>query len=155
MRHAGPHAGRPAAIRNPMDRRLPRQARVRVRAEFDRVFGEGRRTGTPLLALHMHRDGLPARLGLAVSRKVDRRAVGRNRIKRALREEFRALRARLPAAAYVIVARAPAATASRAELRAAFHDALRRAGALPAPDLTGTMPAAFPVPDPTPRPAGE
>ena len=155
MTPGGPHAGRPAAIRNPMDRRLPRQARVRVRAEFDRVFGEGRRTGTPLLALHLHRDGLPPRLGLAVSRKVDRRAVGRNRIKRALREEFRALRARLPAAAYVVVARAPAATASRAELRAAFHDALRRAGALPAPELGGTMPAAFPVHDPTPRPAGE
>jgi len=155
MTPGGLNDGRPAAIRTPMDRRLPRQARVRVRAEFDRVFGEGRRTGTPLLALHLHRDGQPPRLGLAVSRKVDRRAVGRNRIKRALREEFRVLRARLPGAAYVVVARAAAATASRAELRAAFHDALRRAGALPAPDLTGTMPAASPVPDPTPRPAGE
>ncbi|GGJ95515.1 ribonuclease P protein component [Luteimonas terricola] len=155
MLPGGPQAGRPAAIRNPMDRRLPRQARVRARAEFDRVFGEGRRTGTPLLALHLHRDDQPPRLGLAVSRKVDRRAVGRNRIKRALREEFRALRAGLPAAAYVVVARAAAATASRAELRAAFHDALRRAGALPAPDLTGTMPAASPVPVTTPRPTGE
>ena len=111
-------------------------------------------TGTPLLALHVHRDGQPPRLGLAVSRKVDRRAVGRNRIKRALREEFRALRARLPDAAYVVVARAAAKTASRAELRAAFHDALRRAGALPTPGLTVTMPAS-PVPDTTPRSSGE
>ena len=155
MTPGGPHAGRPAAIRNPMDRRLPRQARVRVRAEFDRVFGEGRRTGTPLLALHMHRDGLPARLGLAVSRKVDRRAVGRNRIKRALREEFRALRAALPPAAYVVVARPAAAGATRVALRAAFHDALRRAGALPAPDPTGTMPDSPHLPVLTPHPAGE
>ncbi|MEN1928692.1 ribonuclease P protein component [Luteimonas sp. MJ250] len=153
-----------------MNRRLPRQARVRVRAEFNRVFGDGRRTGTPILALHLLHDGQPARLGLAVSRKVDRRAVGRNRIKRALREEFRALRARLPDAAFVIVARPAAAGATRTVLREAFHDALRRAGALPAPESGGTMPAApLPIPaatsaipapaadlpDPTPRPAGE
>lgn len=154
MKPGGPDPGRPAAIRTPMDRRLPRQARVRARADFDRVFSEGRRTGTPLLAVHLLRDGRPARLGLAVSRKVDRRAVGRNRIKRALREEFRALRATLPDAAFVVVARPAAATATRVALRHAFHDALRRAGALPASGPGVTMPAAFPVPDPTPRPAG-
>lgn len=150
MTAGGPQAGRPVASRVPMDRRLPRQARVRVRADFDRVFSEGRRTGTPLLALHLLRDGQPARLGLAVSRKVDRRAVGRNRIKRALREEFRALRAALPAAAYVVVARPAAASASRVALRDAFHDALRRAGALPVPHPGVTMPAASPVPVQTP-----
>ena len=155
MLAGGPNAGRPIVIRPPMDRRLPRQARVRVRAEFDRVFGDGRRTGTPLLALHLLRDGQPARLGLAVSRKVDRRAVGRNRIKRALREEFRALRAQLPPAAYVLVARPAAAAASRAALRRAFHDALRRAGALPPPDPAGTMPAASPHPATAPPPRGE
>ena len=154
MTVGGAPTGRTAASRVPMDRRLPRQARVRVRADFDRVFSEGRRTGTPLLALHLLRDGQPARLGLAVSRKVDRRAVGRNRIKRALREEFRALRATLPAAAYVVVARPSCATASRAALRDAFHDALRRAGALPAPDAGVTMPAASPVNVPTPRDSG-
>ena len=43
-------------------------ARVRARAEFDRVFADGRRTSDPLFALHWLRDGAPARLGLAVSR---------------------------------------------------------------------------------------
>lgn len=155
MSAGGPPRGRPTVTPESMDRRLPRQARVRVRADFDRVFGEGRRTGTPLLALHLLHDGRPARLGLAVSRKVDPRAVGRNRIKRALREEFRAIRALLPDAAFVVVARPAAAGASRTALREAFHQALRRAGALPASGAGGTMPAASPVPATTPRPAGE
>lgn len=155
MTPGGPFDGRPAAIRMTIDRRLPRQARVRVRADFDRVFSEGRRTGTPLLALHLLRDGRPARLGLAVSRKVDRRAVGRNRIKRALREEFRALRAALPGGDYVVIARPAAAQATRVALRDAFHDALRRAGALPAPVAGGTMPAVSPILSATPRSSGE
>lgn len=138
-----------------MNLRLPRQARVRVRAEFDRVFQDGRRTATPLLALHVLRDGAPARLGLAVSRKVDRRAVARNRIKRALRDEFRHVRAALPDAAFVVVVRHGASSAAPEALREAFRDALRRAGALPAPDVTGTMPAAPPSAIPAPRPAGQ
>lgn len=135
-------------------RGLPRQARVRTRAEFDRIFQHGRRTASPLLALHWHRDAQPPRLGLAVSRKVDRRAVGRNRIKRALRETFRQLRARLPDGAYVLVARPAAARHDNAALHAAFVDALRRAGALPAAHMDGTMPGASPPPPSTPDPSG-
>jgi len=130
----------------PARARHPRSARVRVRADFGRVFEEGRRAALPALALHW----LPApapRLGLAVSRKVDVRAVVRNRIKRALREHFRHLRPQLLPADYVLVARRPAATASGAELQAAFDQLLRRAGALPASGSPGTMPAAS-VPSP-------
>ena len=95
-------------------------ARVRARAEFDRVFADGRRTSDPLFALHWLRDDAPARLGLAVSRKVDPHAVGRNRIKRVLRDAFRQQRADLPS------------------------------GALPATDAGGTMPAAACPPGATP-----
>lgn len=123
---------------------LPRSARVRARAEFDRVFADGRRTSDPLFGLHWLRDAAPARLGLAVSRKVDPRAVGRNRIKRVLRTEFRLLRAQLPPGAYVLVARAAAARADNAALRASLLALLRRAAALPAPGAGGTMPAAGP-----------
>ena len=42
-----------------------------------------------LIALHLATGGEQARLGLAVSRKVDKRAVGRNRIKRVLRDRER------------------------------------------------------------------
>ena len=122
--------------------RFPRQARVRARADFDRIFKDGRRVALPALALHWLADGQPARLGLAVSRKVDPNAVGRNRIKRILRDAFRHLRPTLAAGAYVLVARAPAATTAPPALREAFAQLLRRAGALPPPAAEVTMPPA-------------
>lgn len=128
---------------------FPRLARVRARAEFDRVFAQGQRIAAPPLALHWLRDGQAPRLGLAVSRKVDPAAVGRNRIKRSLREQFRQSRATLAPGAYVVVARAPAARTSNRELRAVFSALLQRAGALPPPDAPGTMPA----PDSRDRPS--
>lgn len=130
--------------------RHPRTARVRVRADFDRVFQDGKRTGLPFLALHWQRpdDADGARLGLAVSCKVDKHAVGRNRIKRCLREAFRHARPSLRPGDYVFVARPGAAARSALEINAAFHDLLRRAGALPPRDPAVTMP-----PSPPPSPA--
>lgn len=133
-------AGRLAALE--IGASFPPQARVRAKADFDRVFAHGRRVATPVLALHYLADDLPARLGLAVSRKVDRRAVARNRIKRRLRDHFRRHRAALAAGAYVVVARSGAAGASGPELIAAFDLALRRCGALPPAVANGTMPRA-------------
>lgn len=119
---------------------FPRAARIRASADFARVFDGARRTSSPELGLHWLRDGAPPRLGLAVSRKVDSRAVVRNRIKRNLREHFREVRASLAPGAYVVVARKPAAALPNAQLRAAFDALLRRAGALPPHDPPGTMP---------------
>ena len=135
-----------------VDTGLPPAARVRARAEFDRVFERGRRTSDPILSLHWLRDDAPARLGLAVSRKVDPRAVGRNRIKRVLRAEFRTLRLHLPHGDYVLVARPPARTCDADALRAAFSTLLRRAGALPPAVPGGTMPAACPPGETPPSP---
>ncbi|MGN7833081.1 ribonuclease P protein component [Pseudoxanthomonas sp. 22568] len=126
-----------------MSAAFPRHARVRTGAEYARVFEQSRRTSDPLLSLHWLAGEQPARLGMAVSRKVDRRAVGRNRIKRQLREQFRSLRSQLPGGDYVVVARPPAAAASNAQLRATFLRVLTRAGALPPPATVGTMPAAL------------
>ena len=123
--------------------RFPRAARVRAKAEYARVFDGARRNAHPLLSLHWLRAETPARLGLAVSRKVDGRAVGRNRIKRALREAFRRLRAQLAGGDYVVVARSAAAAATAAQLKEAFEQTLRRAGALPAPAADGTMPSSL------------
>ena len=130
------------ALRPPRRAGFPPAARVRAKAEFTRVFEGGRRTADPRFALHWLADDTPPRLGLAVSRKVDPNAVGRNRIKRALREQFRQLRSRLPGGAYVVVARAVAARTDNHALRVAFEQLLQRAGALPLPGPAGTMPRA-------------
>ena len=126
---------------------FPPAARVRAKVEFDRVFQGGKRTADPLFALHRLDDGAPPRLGLAVSRKVDPHAVGRNRIKRVLRDAFRHARHRLGTGAYVVVARPAAANADNAALRTAFLSLLQRAGALPPLAVAGTMP---PAPSPSP-----
>ena len=145
--------------------RFPRTARVRARSDFDRIFKHGRRVALPVLALHWHRPSpdevvVPAapetgpRLGLAVSRKVDRRAVGRNRIKRVLRDSFREHRGRLARGDYVVVARPAAALCTGPQLRTAFLDLLRRAGALqaalPASAAAVTMPAPADSAEPSP-----
>lgn len=118
---------------------FPRQARVLARADFDRAFREGRRIASPLYSLHRVADDGPARIGLAVSRKVDPHAVGRNRIKRVLRDCFRHLRTQLPGGLYVVVARRAAAAQDNATLRDDFAQLLQRAGCLPVSDADGTM----------------
>ena len=126
--------------------RFPRSARVRLRAEYALVFEKGRRSADPLFALHWLAGPHAPRLGLAVSRKVDPRAVGRNRIKRVLRDAFRRARGELGNGAFVIVARPAAARADNAALREAFLRLLQRAGALPALAAAGTMRPACPPP---------
>ena len=57
-----------------------------------------------------------ARLGLAISKRVSKRAVERNRIKRLLRESFRRVRHRLPAVDLMVMAREQAAGVPGPEL---------------------------------------
>lgn len=83
------------------------------------------------MTVHWLRGDNPARLGLAVSRKVDTRAVGRNRIKRVLRNATRHLLAQMARGDFVVVARAAAREASNDQIQQAFVRLLRRAGALP------------------------
>lgn len=127
-------------------RAFPRPARVRRKAEFTQVFEHGKRTAEPLLALHWLADAGVPRMGLAVSRKVDARAVGRNRIKRVLRDVFRHQRPALAGGAYVFVARPAAAKADASTLRATCVRLLKRAGALPQTPVAGTMPPATSLP---------
>jgi len=130
---------------------FPRAARVCSGAEFAHIFACGRRTASPQLALHvLAADEGAARLGLAVSRKVDKRAVGRNRIKRVIRDWFRQTRARLAPGAYVVVARVPAAHTDNAGLRAVLIRLFLRAGVLRPVAGRDVPPAASPLPSPPP-----
>ncbi|KFN50738.1 ribonuclease P protein component [Arenimonas composti] len=124
------------------DRSFPPAARLRSAAEFKAVFDGGRRFNSPQLRLFaLPRAEAPPRLGVAVSRKVDKRAVGRNRIKRVLRDAFRHERAGLPGGDYVLIAQPGSRTLENAELRAQFLQLLARVRSLKAVPPPGTMPA--------------
>ncbi len=120
---------------------LPPRARLRRAADFAALD----RTAAALGGRHFVIRYRPSpvgepRLGLAVSRRVDKRAVGRNRIKRALRTVFREQRCALPPCDVLVLARGSAAAAASAELRADFQRLLQRLPALPPLPAPGTMP---------------
>ncbi|MBX3724290.1 MAG: ribonuclease P protein component [Xanthomonadales bacterium] len=96
---------------------LPRAARLSGKAQFDRVFAAGHRRGSRYFRLIAAENGLGhARLGMAVSRRIDRRAVVRNRLRRQIREAFRLHWPELPGVDLVVTPRPEAARATRAAL---------------------------------------
>ncbi|HEX8162152.1 MAG TPA: ribonuclease P protein component [Pyrinomonadaceae bacterium] len=69
---------------------MPRSAKLRKSSEFRVVYGSGRRyDGVLMTAFVLPNPCGQHRLGITASRKVSRSAVGRNRVKRLLRESFR------------------------------------------------------------------
>ena len=76
---------------NPPRREIfPVHARLIKPIEFKRVFRNSMVSSDRCFKVLARRnEGACSRLGMAVSRKVDRHAVGRNRIKRVIRESFR------------------------------------------------------------------
>ena len=70
---------------------IPRRSRLTGKTAFSQVFEQATVSSDSCFKVLGRRAGQPeARLGLAVSRQVDRRAVQRNRLKRVIRESFRA-----------------------------------------------------------------
>ena len=118
--------------------RLRRSDVLRLPPEFQLCFTQGQRVNGRYFRLHVLHADKP-RLGLAVSRKVDTRAVARNRIKRTAREVFRTSREALPCADLVLVAKREAAAATNAELREDLAHLWRRARALKPLPPAGTM----------------
>jgi ribonuclease P protein component len=116
-----------------VDQRLRRRERVLDSADFRRAFERRRAVSDAWLVVHGRLNGLDhARLGVTVPRKVARRAVARNRIKRLVREAFRRQKDRFaPGVDLIVVPRSAEMTAeqARASLAALGPDAARRAGA--------------------------
>ena len=99
--------------------RRSRRGRLSRSADFDRVFREGRSHASRHLVLYAFpraesaTDGGQPRLGVSVGRKVGG-AVERTRVKRVLREAFRALESELPGDHdFVLVARPEAGARAR------------------------------------------
>ncbi|RMG31759.1 MAG: ribonuclease P protein component [Gammaproteobacteria bacterium] len=92
------------------DHRFRPRHRLRTPAEFRRVFARGQRSSDRELTVLALPNGRPyPRLGMAVSRKVSKKAVVRNRLRRRIREVFRLHRGELPGLDLVVVARPGAA----------------------------------------------
>lgn len=88
--------------------RFSRSRRLTRRREFLAVQEKGRKlAGGELLVLALPNEVGHARLGVTVSTKVGN-AVARNRVKRRVREAFRAVAASFPAVDLVVIARAGA-----------------------------------------------
>ena len=88
------------------DARYPRVHRLLKPSEFRYVFDSAVRSGDRAFTLLVRStdQGYP-RLGMAIARKKTRTAVGRNRIKRLIRESFRQRRGDLPSIDIVVLLR--------------------------------------------------
>ncbi|MBN8481684.1 MAG: ribonuclease P protein component [Xanthomonadales bacterium] len=121
--------------------RHPRSARLLKPAEFAALRGRSRRIGSGHFAAEVLATGRTGcRLGQAVSRRVSKRAVDRNRIKRVVRESYRRQRAALGPFDIVLIAHPSAAAQTNAVLRADLARLWQKLAALKAPAPAGTMP---------------
>jgi len=114
-----------------MPRRLTLPARLRLRrkSEFDSAYARGRRIGDGFFAVTVTLNQCgSARLGLAVAVRVAGGAVGRNRIRRIIRESFRLHQHELPAADLIVSARPAVAAASRRMLHASLAALWKKVG---------------------------
>ena len=103
--------------------RFPRRARLTEPDDYQRVFRGCRyRLNNRWMTLLARPNQLEyPRLGMAISRKVARKAVSRNRIKRVLRESFRHWQTRLGAVDIVILGRPGIAAQPNAVLETALE----------------------------------
>lgn len=104
-----------------------RDQRLTNNPEFQRVFQKGRRsTDGCFTVLFCHNALARPRLGLAIAKRRIRKATGRNRLKRLVRESFRRAEASLPAVDIVVLAGPAAATADNRALFASLEKHWRR-----------------------------
>jgi ribonuclease P protein component len=118
---------------------LPPAARLRRASDFAALRHAECWQGRHFLLRWRTATETGARLGLAVSRKVSKRAVERNRIKRVVRESFRAAREDLPALDLLVIARVSAATTPNPALFADLGLAWGRLKALKRTPAPGTI----------------
>lgn len=118
------------ASRTPLiaDQHFPRHARLLNGHDFQLVFkGTNCRSSDQLLTvLAIRNEQDQARLGLAISKRFIKTAVGRNRVKRLIRDSFRRHQALLIGLDIVVMNRVGALTASNQALTKALEAHWRR-----------------------------
>ena len=109
---------------------MDRAHRLPKGSAFDRAYREGTVTGGPLVVLRVIPNETGAtRWGFAVGKRISKRAVVRNRIRRRLREAARTLPV-YEGYDIVVTARNPALDASYADLLRGLSRGVKRAGVL-------------------------
>jgi ribonuclease P protein component len=109
---------------------FPPELRLTDKPAFDRVFAAATSSRDRFFTVLATSNELAhPRLGLVVSRKVSRKAVRRNRIRRVVRESFRAIQHDLSACDLVVLARPAACDADNGELRDSLATHWRRSAA--------------------------
>jgi ribonuclease P protein component len=97
---------------------LPVQYRLRTPADYKSVFADPIKSVDKYFTVLATNSPLShPRLGLAIAKKAIKKAVARNRIKRAVRESFRLQRQQIVNIDIVVLARSDAATATAEILR--------------------------------------
>jgi ribonuclease P protein component len=110
-------------------------------ADFDKVFQGGERSGDRFFTVLFHANNLNRpRLGFAISKQKVRLAVGRNRLRRLVRESFRERAAALPSVDLVVLARDSTSIAANREIVASLelHWARITTGARKSTESSGT-----------------
>jgi ribonuclease P protein component len=119
---------------------LPRTARLLRPADFTALRGRSMRISTRnFVAEYLATANTGVRLGMAVSRRVSKLAVVRNRIRRTIRESFRLRRATLPCVDVLLIARTQAAGQINAILRDDLETIWNKLAALKQSGSPGTM----------------
>jgi len=119
---------------------LPRAARLLKAGDFAALKGKSKRISVRhFVAEFSPNDQTTCRLGQAVSRRVSKRAVDRNRIKRLVRESYRHARSSLPTLDILLIARSSAVQTPSSDLRDDLTVLWNRLLALKATPVTGTM----------------
>ncbi|MFM7268971.1 MAG: ribonuclease P protein component [Cyanobium sp.] len=124
---------------------LPRRHRIRGQRPFDRLHRKGRRFQSALISLRVvealpallppgerHQSASPWRCAVAVSSKVSKRAVRRNRLRRLLHNHLRRCDPAPPRPHWLLLSlRVGAAEAEPGRLLEECTDLLRQAGLIP------------------------
>ena len=96
---------------------FPRAVRLTRGSEFRQVFEHGKRLHAQSLSVRVNPNPVgTARFGMAIAKKNLRRAHERNRIRRLVRESFRAHQTTLPAVDIVVMCRADVLTLTNADI---------------------------------------